>query len=715
MIGRAGAALLCLLAAPAAAAHSQNPYADRATQALVDAARARHQHQDSLVRDYRATVTTRIDASAGRSRFARQFPLIAHETRGRLAWRYPNDLRMDVQGVRTASAFRDVDVEMGYDRPWFVPRALGDSIRLMGGIPETAALHPLAPGAERFYRYAIADSIIVQLPGKTVRAIGIEVTPVRLAPSMIAGMLWVDADGSDVVRLQGTVLGDYVWDAPDSAATPKDSAEARRDNRMAQRFITVQVDLEYALLENRFWMPFRQTLALLLEVEFIVKGAMPVRALTTFSDYEINTDAPIVFAEVADSLLRRGGRTLCPDGEERCPRRDREGRGFLRAGLWEEGRWEVRVPSRDSMADYHWPEPLALELAPEDEARIRESIADLSRQMERLPDEWAGRRALSLDWERLADIARFNRVQGLSLGAGVQFRPGPAFTTLDAAARFGLADERVTGSLTWRREAPDGGLEVRAFRTVLEAEPWSRGQSLGNTLNATFAGHDDADYYLALGGSVRYLPYHGVLEDVELTLGFERHRSMVTATGSPVNDFLGGTGVFPPNPAIAPGEYVRGALSRHRRFGPVDLRLGVEALVGDSTAGRGWLDLRGRFEVAGRRGAVTLRSAYALGDTLPQLFFRAGGPATVRGYDYGARVGRGGWSAQVDLALSRRWLLAPVIFADVGDTFRSGPLDPLVGVGGGISLLGGWIRANGSVGLNPKTDFRFDLLFGAPR
>jgi hypothetical protein len=399
----------------------------------------------------------------------------------------------------------------------------------------------------------------------------------------------------------------------------------------------------------------------------------------------------------------------------RCPARDRRDLGFLNTGLWEAGRWEVRVPPRDSLADFDWPQPLTLELEPEDEERIRESIADLSRQLERLPDEWAGRRALSLDWERLADIARFNRVQGLSLGAGIQLRPGPAFTTLDAAARFGLADERVTGSLTWRREAPDGGLEIRAYRSVLEAERWTRGQSLGNTLNATFAGHDDADYYLALGGSVRYLPYHGILEDVELTLGFERHRSMVNATGSPVNDFFGGTGVFPPNPPIAQGDYVRGGAVRHLRYGPVDLRAGVEALVGDSTAGRGWLDLRGRFRVAGRSGAISLRSAYAAGDTLPQLFFRAGGPATVRGYDYGTRVARGGWSAQVDMALTRRWLISPVIFADVGDTFRSGPFDPLVGVGGGVSLFGGWIRANGSVGLNPGTDFRFDLLFGAPR
>jgi hemolysin activation/secretion protein len=116
-----------------------------------------------------------------------------------------------------------------------------------------------------------------------------------------------------------------------------------------------------------------------------------------------------------------------------------------------------------------------------------------------------------------------------------------------------------------------------------------------------------------------------------------------------------------------------------------------------------------------RTGTLSLKTGYAVGDSLPQIRFRAGGPGTVRGYDYGTRVGAGAWSAQLDVALTRSWVLAPVVFADVGDTFRPGRFDPLVGVGGGISLLGGWIRVNGSVGLNPGTDFRFDLLFRAPR
>jgi hemolysin activation/secretion protein len=105
-----------------------------------------------------------------------------------------------------------------------------------------------------------------------------------------------------------------------------------------------------------------------------------------------------------------------------------------------------------------------------------------------------------------------------------------------------------------------------------------------------------------------------------------------------------------------------------------------------------------------------------VGDSIPQLDFRVGGPFTVRGYDYGYRRAAGGWAAQLDWALRRSgWLWTPVVFADVGDVYRGGRFDPLVGVGGGLSLLGGFIRLNAAWGLNPRTDFRFDLLFRAPR
>jgi hemolysin activation/secretion protein len=103
-----------------------------------------------------------------------------------------------------------------------------------------------------------------------------------------------------------------------------------------------------------------------------------------------------------------------------------------------------------------------------------------------------------------------------------------------------------------------------------------------------------------------------------------------------------------------------------------------------------------------------MRTSAVIGDTLSQLLFRVGGPPTVRGYTYGSRTGRSGWSAQLDLTRKRR-AISPVLFADVGNTF--GTPRPLVGAGAGLSFLGGLFRLDLSKGLSPSTSIRCDVAF----
>jgi hemolysin activation/secretion protein len=95
------------------------------------------------------------------------------------------------------------------------------------------------------------------------------------------------------------------------------------------------------------------------------------------------------------------------------------------------------------------------------------------------------------------------------------------------------------------------------------------------------------------------------------------------------------------------------------------------------------------------------------------MLFRVGGPETVRGFDYGTRIGRSVWAGQFDLALLPSGLITPVVFADAGNSTLSGK--PLVGVGGGVSFFGGFARLNLSAGVQPHTGLRFDLLFRTAR
>ncbi|MEX1049980.1 MAG: hypothetical protein WEC54_00385, partial [Gemmatimonadales bacterium] len=418
-----GLALLMAVQSPDTAT-----YANLETLELLQIARERHRAQDTLVHDYQAVVTTRMEVRAGRSLFARLRPLWVHETRARVAWHAPNDMNLHIESMRGQSAFGDVEGTVRFGRPWFVPRALGDSIRLLS-IPSTAALHPLAADAEDSYRFVIVDSATISTPGHAVRAIAVQVTPKHVGASLVAGTMWIDRAGGDVVRLSVTFLGEYVWDTPEGE-TPEDSASARRSTRTAQRFVSVHADLEYLLVDNAHWMPWRQLLSVNMSVNFILSAAMPARVLTTFRDTRVNTGVPVLFTLEPDSGRNRRTRVHYPEGERVAVRDPHDRYGYTVTGRTAAMRWETTMPPRDSVRAFVWDTPLDADITPIDRDRIERFIADMERLGENLPGEWMARRVLQVAWMDPSDILRFNRVQGTSIGAGVTVNPGLSFTTL---------------------------------------------------------------------------------------------------------------------------------------------------------------------------------------------------------------------------------------------------------------------------------------------
>ncbi len=723
-------------------------FSDAATAEMYARARVRHIRQDSLVRDYQATVRTRLDATAGRGRFARLTTLLAHESVAEVTWRAPNDLKVDVKGARARAPIigmlqglgedfgieepaefeektaREMEAELRQelvmDRPWFIPRALGDSIRLMG-VPDHAALHPLADGGTDYYQFALTDSVTLILPGRTVRAVKMEVRPKTFGPALVYGDMWLDQQTADVVRLTVVFIGEYLWDQP-SGATPEDSARAREESKEADRYLSVEADVEYALIDNLYWMPHRQLLAITAEIPWILNVAIPARAITTFGDYRINRSPSMDFrVDVSDPIVPEGRRQRRVRTRRRRDPRDttqvsaqqRREEGYVRGGVWSDGRWEVDVPPSDSLAAYQWETEFRVDLDPLEERQIRESFARMSELEYELPPEWTGKRKLAIAWERFADIVRYNRVQGLSLGLGVRVRPGPKFTTLYLEGRFGIADLRPTALAAWRRDGPSGLLEISAYRTVHEAEPWTQGLSIGNSLNAFFTGHDDADYLLASGGGVSYTVNYGALRDLEIGAYGEYHETMETETDVALPHLFGDF-EFQENPPVAQDWFFRGELTHRTRIGPTTLRDGADVLAGDSlVAGRFWGALYVPFKVLDRAGRLTLRAGVTAGDDIGQFLFRVGGQQTVRGHTYGTKRGPEFYSAQLDFALLKHTSLwTPVLFADVGDTFAG---DPLVGAGFGVTLLGELLRFNLSWGFNPDVGARFDIMLRAPR
>jgi hypothetical protein len=700
---------------------TSSPYSSPAVQQLVERAMVRRRAGDSAVADYRARIHYRLTVAFGRRRWARVPTAAVEEQVADVQWQRPNDLRVDVVGRRSRSRSETLQLSSVWDRPWFVPRSVDDSLRIFSDeFPATGALHPLAPTGPEWYRYTLASELSVASGGTgALRLLRVDVTPQRGGPSLVAGQMWIDSATAEVVRLTFRYVGTGLWVRPDSG-TKSDSSSARRVNSMVNQVVSIDADLEYGLQDARHWMPRRQVISGRVRIPLVSDLVIPFRAVTTFEDIEINTGRPIAFALPLPVTVDREARRDSLRAARRGGGRGEDSlRSWSYADRWSGGRYELHRPSNDSLGRFDsWADSLSLDADPAEARRAREAESELARVAERLPDSLTGRKAHGLAYERLTDALRYNRVQGLSLGLGYRVRmPGLAFSDVYATARYGFSDERVTGRLTLVRDAPDGRFTLGGYRDVVNVDPFAPAPGFGHSLNALFVAHDDGDYVLARGAAAGYET--SLRTGLELSVGarYERQTSVSRQASSEVNDFLGGTGEFPPNAPVDDGDLVGGHV---RLSGSGDFRWQATAdvLGGEgSTTGRVYGEVRHRI---GKRAGVTVRlkGGIATAPTLQQSAFRLGGVGTVRGHGYGARRGQSFWATQVDVApLPGR--LRPVLFLDAGQAGGPGALFSgrmLVGAGVGLSFFGGLVRFDLSRPLTPDdSTIRFDIVVQSPR
>jgi hemolysin secretion/activation protein ShlB/FhaC/HecB len=322
-------------------------------------------------------------------------------------------------------------------------------------------------------------------------------------------------------------------------------------------------------------------------------------------------------------------------------------------------------------------------------------------------------------YERHSDAFQYNRVQGLSLGVGYHVSvPGFRFTELYGTVRYGISDERVGGRLTVRRDAPGNRVTLSGYVDIADLDPFSPGRTFSNTFNGLFAGHDNGDYALVGGGSALFESALGDGPNLAVSVKIEQQSSVNRVARSAVNDWLGGTGLFPPNPPIDEGTF-GGASVRLSGVGDIRWNLTADALGG---AGHTTARLFGglRWEIGSRRGiTLQLKAGAATAPALPQSLFRLGGVNTVRGFEYGTSRGPAIWVARADLApIGGR--VRPVLFMDAGQASTISELfssQALVGGGIGVSLLRGLIRFDLSHPITPDPGgkLRFDLVIGGVR
>jgi len=335
------------------------------------------------------------------------------------------------------------------------------------------------------------------------------------------------------------------------------------------------------------------------------------------------------------------------------------------------------------------------------------------------PDTSLSSRPAGIAFERTSDLLQYNRVQGLSLGMGFQVPvPGVRWTNVYGTVRYGLSDERVTARITVVRSTSGNRLALSGYHDVADLDPFSPGRTFANTFNGLFAGHDNGDYALARGATVRLERSIRTGTTLVVAGQVERLSSVSRAARSAVNDFLGGSGLFPPNPAIEQGTFV-GAAGQLRGVGRVRWTANADVVTGGGeTTGRVFGSLLRRIG-SGLGLTFRVKAGAATQPTAPQWLFRLGGLNTVRGFEYGVLRAPAFWAGQLDVSpFGGR--VRPVAFVDAGQAATISRLlssTALVGGGVGLSFFRGLIRFDLSrpITRDGGDKVRFDLVIQGAR
>jgi hypothetical protein len=333
------------------------------------------------------------------------------------------------------------------------------------------------------------------------------------------------------------------------------------------------------------------------------------------------------------------------------------------------------------------------------------------------------------------DLVRYNRVEGLSVGASLTSVLGLGYTA-QAVARFGFADKTPNGELSLSRSNGRSDVTLRAFhRLAVANDDWGSPLSFGASAANMLYARDEGFYYRSWGaelGGNRDAP--GPMSGVRMRWRLFAERQYNAGATPNTQASLGkwiSDARFSDN--IAAQQLVAAGLATEfaRSFGidprgvRFDTRVRAEAagtsseLEGAGSYGRLVLDGTASRPFGSWALAITGAGGASVGHVPVQRAFYVGGLHTVRGqfaHPSGeGRVGNTFWLGRAELGSSFR-ALRPSLFYDLGWAGMRediGTGRPLSGAGIGLSILDGLFRLDVARGIYPGKGWRTDLHIGA--
>ena len=444
--GRGAIGTVLLVLGVASSLHAQE-WNDARVLALVRQATARRAQQlaDSGLVDYRATAHGYLTFLAQLGEGFREPPQVvkADELALEVYWRAPNLSKQRIVGRRDTTLL-PTDIQYHRDHLGIVQNNFPAIIRLGDGDEVRDVPHPLSAGGLSAYDFALADSLRITMPGRVIAVYEVKVRPRDERAPRIIGALYLDRDNGQVVRMAFSF-----------------TRAAFLDRQLEDLFVV----LENGLVGTRFWLPRRQ------EIE--------IRRTATWLDYPVRG---IIRGrwEIADYEINQGLPATLFVGPEIVP------------------------APREVLARYEWPSARILDSLPPD---VRAVTADEVRRVQAETRSLVRQEALrmargsALAARGISDFARFNRVEGLALGAGVSRRLGSGFAVA-ARGRHGFADERAKGEVEARFESARMTIRVLARDDFRDAGIIAERSVLVNSVAAQEFGSDYTNPYQVRSASV---------------------------------------------------------------------------------------------------------------------------------------------------------------------------------------------------------------------
>ncbi|HSL69182.1 MAG TPA: BamA/TamA family outer membrane protein, partial [Longimicrobiales bacterium] len=316
------------------------------------------------------------------------------------------------------------------------------------------------------------------------------------------------------------------------------------------------------------------------------------------------------------------------------------------------------------------------------------------------------------------DLVRYNRVEGLSVGARAEARFSA--NTYAAIGRIGIADLAPNLELTARRETLRRTLSLSASHGLVAID--SRMLGLGASATALLLGRDDGDYYRATALRASLAPPTTRQDWIRLTAFAERHRNANRETSFSLPHLFNGRNDFRPNLTADAADLFGAELLLKQWWGSDPrgwqggIQLNLEGADGDYRYGRGSLVSRIAFPLAPKlRAALEAGAGTSEGDLPTQKQFFLGGAHTLRGYGGSAAVGTSFGRARAELAYTRPEVGISV-FTDAGwagDRTAIDGKESLLSVGVGGTFLDGLMRIDLARALRRHKAWRLELYLDA--